>query len=117
MPSRLELRRLHPELDAPLPDHHGLLLHQAEGGGIAPLRPDASDLVEGIVQPLPLAGDLLFACEQRFQALLAVHLRLSISVFSFCSRSLASTSPAVLARAGATFPACLHGKAERTRIK
>src|SRR5262245_60422206 len=82
MPSRLELRHLHPELDAPLADHHGLLLHQAEGGGIAPLRPSASDLVEGIVQPLPLAGDLVLACEQRFQ----LSLRCICDSPSLCSR-------------------------------
>jgi hypothetical protein len=43
MPARSELSRLHSQLDAPLADDHGLLLHQAEGRGIAPLRPDASD--------------------------------------------------------------------------
>ena len=69
MPEGFQLRRLHPEFDAALANHHGLLLHEPEGRRIAPLRPRPRDLVQRIVQPLPFAGDFLLARQQRFKAL------------------------------------------------
>lgn len=59
-----QARNAHGELDAPLPDHHRLRLHPSEGFRIAMLGPDAGDLVEGVVQLLPLRGDLPFCGSQ-----------------------------------------------------
>jgi hypothetical protein len=55
-----QLGNAHGELDPPLADHHRLGLHPSEGLGISALGADASDLVERLVQPLPLSRDLAF---------------------------------------------------------
>jgi hypothetical protein len=59
-----QLGNAHGDLDPPLADHHRLGLHPSEGLGVAMLGADAGDLVEGVVQPLPLTRDLALSGSQ-----------------------------------------------------
>jgi hypothetical protein len=79
----LDLGDAQRKFDAPLPDRHGLGLHQPEGLRVALLGADARHRVQRIVQPLPLPLDFVLACSQLGQGL---HFHSSASLmFPVCS--------------------------------
>ena len=58
---RLEIGHPQSQFHAPLPYPHRLLLHEAERLSIAVIGARTGDLVQGLMEPLPLTLDFLLA--------------------------------------------------------
>ena len=85
---------------------HSLGLHQPKGLRIALLRAHARYLVERVMEPAPLPGDLGFRGSQFRQAPRHFHTS-AISMFPFCSRL--DTTPPRRLQASPAPPACPPG--------